>query len=301
MQRYGLGSTARGPRIIVASPSFLANHTARTRAMPFVFARFLFLILGLGPIFLSIGGPMAALAQSSGTIQSTPLPDLDASAPPPATPAAPAAPAPPATPAPAPPPATPAAPAAPAKPLPMGALESPAMTFPDVPAGMSIAPDVQQGKLPDSFAMVAKPALVLHGQSTWETGYQKLKDAFEKLKSSAQSAGMAITGHPVTIFIATTENDFRFDAMLPIDKVPNQLPANFPIEMHIGSTPSGHAMRFVHQAPYDEIDNAYEQITAYLDAKEIDVRDSFIEEYVTLGATDKDPATTINIVVQPKD
>jgi effector-binding domain-containing protein len=274
--------------------------------MPVVFARLLFLILGFGPFLLDLGFNLPALAQSSGTIQSTPLPDLDPNAPPPAAPPAPAAPATPApaTPAPAPQPATPAAPVAPpapAMPLPMGALESPAMAFPDVVAGMSIAPEIQQGKLPDSFTMIAKPALVLHGQSTWDNGYQKLKDAFDKLKSSAQSAGMVIIGHPVTIFIATTENDFRFDAMLPIDKVPNQLPANFPIEIHIGSTPSGHAMRFVHQAPYDEIDNAYEQITAYLDAKEIDVRDSFIEEYVMLGATDKDPATTINIVVQPKD
>lgn len=112
---------------------------------------------------------------------------------------------------------------------------------------------------------------------------------------------MGITGHPVTIFIATTELDFRFDAMLPIDKVPNQLPANFPTGMHIGVTPSGRAMRFVHQAPYDEIDSAYEQITAYLDAKEIDVRDSFIEEYVTLGTSDTDPSTTINIIIQPKE
>lgn len=257
-----------------------------------------FLILALGLPAIGAGELRPAMAQSNGTIESSPLPDLDPNAPPPAAPATPAAPAP----APQPmAPAAPAVPAEPAKPLPMGAIESPEMTFPDVPAGMSIAPELQQSKLPDTFTLVSKPALVMSGQSTWEGGYQKLKESFETLKSAAQSAGMGITGHPVTIFIATTEMDFRFDAMLPIDKVPNQLPANFPNGMHIGVTPSGRAMRFVHQAPYDEIDSAYEQITAYLDAKEIDVRDSFIEEYVTLGASDTDPSTTINIVIQPKD
>lgn len=261
------------------------------------------LILALGLAFFLAGPFFSANAQTSdtqsnGTIQSTPLPDLDPNAPPPAAPATPAAPAPAPQPA---APASPAAPAAPTTPLPQGILESPAMTFPDVAPGTSIAPQTQQAALPDSFSMVGKPALVFSGHSSWEGGYQKLKDAFEKLKASAQSAGMTITGHPITIFVATTEADFRFDAMLPIEKVPNQLPANFPTDMHIGSTPSGHAMRFVHQAPYDEIDNAYEQITAYLDAKEIDVRDSFIEEYVTLGATDKDPSTTINIIIQPRD
>lgn len=260
--------------------------------MPVAFARFLIPILGLGLIFVGLTGPRPVLAQAGSAIVSSPLPDLDPNAPSAAT----AAPAPqPAA------PATPAAPVKPAAPLPMGVIDAPQMTFPDAPVGLSVAPDVQQGQLPDSFSMITKPALVVHGQSTWETGYQKLKDAFERLKISAQSAGMVVKGHPLTIFIATTETDFRFDAMLPIDKVPNQLPANFPSDMHIGSTPSGHAMRFVHQAPYDEIDNAYEQITAYLDAKEIDVRDSFIEEYVTLGAAEKDPSTTINIIIQPKD
>lgn len=250
------------------------------------------LIVALSLMPLSGWQTHGALAQISIPIDSIPLPDLDPNASAPATPPAPP---------PVPQPAVPAAPAAPTKPLPMGAIERPTMIFPEVPTGMSIAPQLQQSTLPDSFTLVSKPALVMSGQSTWETGYEKLKDAFEKLKSSAQSARMIITGHPVTIFIATTEMDFRFDAMLPIDKIPNQLPANFPLDMHIGSTPSGHAMRFVHQAAYDEIDNAYEQITAYLDAKEIDVRDSFVEEYVILGSTDKDPTTHINIIVQPKD
>jgi len=262
--------------------------------------RFLRLLLAsaLGLAALGAAELRPALAQSNGTIESSPLPDLDPNAPPPAAPASPASPAPapePAT------PATPAAPAVPAKPLPKGILESEEMSFPVAPIGMSIAPQIQQGALPDTFTMIAKPALVIHGQSTWEHGFQNLKDVFSRLKTSAQSAGMGITGHPIAIFIATTENDFRFDAMLPIEKVPEQLPADFPMNMHIGSTPSGHSMRFVHQASYDEIDNAYEQITAFLDTKEIDVKDAFIEEYVTLGVDDKDPLTTINIIVQPKD
>lgn len=258
----------------------------------------LLLVSALGLAALGAAEFRPAMAQSNGVIESAPLPDLDPNARPPAAPATAASPAPAPQPA---APAVPAAPAEPAKPLPMGAIESPQMAYPDVPPGMSVAPELQQSKLPDTFTLVSKPALVMSGQSTWEGGFQKLKDAFEKLKISAQSAGMTITGYPVTIFIATTEMDFRFDALLPIDKVPNQLPANFPTDMHIGVTPSGRAMRFVHQAPYDDIDNAYEQITAYLDAKEIDVRDSFIEEYVTLGSSDKDPSTTINIIIQPKD
>lgn len=121
-----------------------------------------FLLLALGLAAIGAEEVRPAMAQSSGTIESTPLPDLDPNAPPPAAPAAPA---------PAPQPAAPAAPVAPAepaKPLPMGAIESPEMTFPEVAPGMSIAPELQQSKLPDTFTLVSKPALVMSGQSSWK-------------------------------------------------------------------------------------------------------------------------------------
>ena len=56
----------------------------------------------------------------------------------------------------------------------------------------------------------------------------------------------------------------------------------------------------MHLASYDEIDGAYEQITAYLDAKDIVVKDAFIEEYLAFGDKSNSPETMINILVQPK-
>jgi effector-binding domain-containing protein len=40
-------------------------------------------------------------------------------------------------------------------------------------------------------------------------------------------------------------------------------------------------LRFVHRGPYDDIDSTYETVTAYLDAKNIEVKDFFVEEYVS--------------------
>ena len=71
--------------------------------------------------------------------------------------------------------------------------------------------------------------------------------------------------------------------------------------MRLGFTPEGKALRFTHLAAYDDIDGTYEQITAYLDAKDIVAKDAFIEEYLSFGDTSASSTTTVNIFVQPKN
>ena len=197
---------------------------------------------------------------------------------------------------------------APADGVPAATPASPAPTLAPAPILMpetvtpltSLAPPASESTLPDSLIFTPKPAVILRGQSTWEGAYDHLREAFTKVKAACDKAGIKIVGHPVAVFIETNDTSFHYDAILPVDATPAQRPADFPLELRLGTTPSGKAIRFFHQAPYDEIDGAYEQITAYLDAKEIDVNDAFIEEYLTLGATSDAPTTEINIFVEPK-
>ena len=183
------------------------------------------------------------------------------------------------------PPAT-SAPAAEPAPLPAG------------PKAMAERPD--QSSLPDTVSITGRPALIVSGDGLWEGGYEMLRTIFQRLDAAATKAGLKKTGYPIAIFRETTDTGFVFDAMIPIDSTPTATPADFPPELKFGSTPSGAAVRFIFQASYDEIEGAYEQITAYLDAKSINVEDTFIEEYITLGAQSDDPATDINIYVKPK-
>ena len=67
-----------------------------------------------------------------------------------------------------------------------------------------------------------------------------------------------------------------------------------------GLTPAGPSLRFVHVAPYDDIDSTYETITAYLEAKSIVVKDAFLEEYVSELKDAGDPNLEINVYVQPR-
>ena len=186
-------------------------------------------------------------------------------------------------------------------PAPQGALPAPDVSnAAPAPSLISLAPPVSEVTLPDSLELVAKPAIVVRGKAQWETAYGDLRAAFARGQAAAAKAGLVVSGYPITVFVETNDTAFTYDAILPIASAPTTTPVDWGSDIKLGTTPFGKAIRFAHLASYDEIDGAYEQITAYLDAKDIVVKDAFIEEYLVFGETSASPGTTINIFVQPK-
>lgn len=166
--------------------------------------------------------------------------------------------------------------------------------------GSTLAPPPADAANPDEVNLAAKPAALTRGQATWDEGFGKLTDIFARLARELEQAGIKVAGKPIAIFVETDDAGFRYEALLPITAEPASRPAGLPADIQFGSTPSGRAIRFLHQAPYDDIDGAYEALTAYLDSKDIEVKDAFIEEYVTPGKDAADPALQVYIYVQPK-
>ncbi len=213
-------------------------------------------------------------------VETQPLPPLPQAAPTPAppTPAAPMPSAPPVAQTPAPPP-----PAA----VPPGRLTT-------------LAPPPADPSVPDEVQLSARPATTLQGQTTWDEGYETLVKAFDVLKAETSKAGVPVVGLPLATFLETDDLGFRFEAQLPVASLPAARPPGLPAEIGFGSTPAGRAIRFTHRAPYDDIDSTYEAISAYLDSKGIEVRESFTEEYVNQGVDAGDAALEIFIYVLPK-
>ncbi|WP_156639939.1 GyrI-like domain-containing protein [Bosea sp. PAMC 26642] len=150
----------------------------------------------------------------------------------------------------------------------------------------------------DPVVLVGKPVLMISGQSSWDQGFQRLTESFRVLREEAARSGLAIAGRPLSLFVETDDNGFRFEAMLPVDRTPDRTPTTNGIRA--GVSPAGPSLRFVHVAPYDDIDSTYETITAYLEAKSIVVKDAFLEEYVSELTDPGDPNLEINVYVQPK-
>jgi effector-binding domain-containing protein len=145
----------------------------------------------------------------------------------------------------------------------------------------------------------AKPAAALSGQSSWDEGFENLKNAFAKIESELARAGLRPAGRPISVFLETDDAGFRYEAMVPVEGAPEGR-ADLTSEIRFGRTPEGKAYHFVHKGPYDDIDSTYETITAYLDAKGIIAKDVFIEEYVTDFTDSADDSLEINIFVQPR-
>ncbi|PZN94578.1 MAG: AraC family transcriptional regulator [Hyphomicrobiales bacterium] len=153
----------------------------------------------------------------------------------------------------------------------------------------------------DQVLLVSKPVLMLSGQSSWDEGFKRLSESFRILRQEAEKAQLPVAGRPLTLFLETDDNGFRYEAMLPIGPAPaGDRNAAFGNGVRPGLTPAGPSFRFVHVAPYDDIDSTYETITAYLEAKSITVKDSFLEEYVGDLADPADPNLEINVYVQPR-
>lgn len=246
---------------------------------------------------LSLGALALSLALSPASSQGAPPP---AAAPPASAEAAPApSPSQPATPQ----PATPSTPAPGSAPGTAQTAPSPpavpTTAAPAVTARPTLVPQPGDPVDVDEVTLPAKTAAVLSGTSTWDEGFENLKKAFQRIEDELRKAGIAPAGRPLTVFVQTDDMSFRYDAMVPVEGVPDDRPPLAP-DVRFGKTPEGRALRFVHKGPYEDIDSTYETITAYLDAKDVEVKDSFIEEYVTDLAEASDPNLEINIFALPK-
>jgi effector-binding domain-containing protein len=145
----------------------------------------------------------------------------------------------------------------------------------------------------------AKPAAVLAGTTSWDDGFDNLKEAFARIEGELAKAGIKPAGRPVAIFVETDDMGFSYQAMVPVAAAAASRP-NLTPEIGFGRTPEGKAYLFLHKGPYENIDSTYETITAYLDAKGLVVKDEFIEEYLTELTDRADDSLEINIFVQPR-
>ena len=116
------------------------------------------------------------------------------------------------------------------------------------------------------------------GSGTWDKAFETITAAFKKINGYLDKEGIKANGLPMTIFTATDDTGFEYEAAVPIAEAPKNPPHG---DIAVGQSPEGMALKFVHHGSYDDLDNTYEAITNYLDDKKLEAKDMFIEEYVT--------------------
>jgi effector-binding domain-containing protein len=135
----------------------------------------------------------------------------------------------------------------------------------------------------EEIMLAAKTILFMKGTGTWDSAFETLIDAFKSVYAFLERQGIKPDGPAMTIYTATDDTGFQYQAGVPIAETPRNPPRG---DIAVGQSPAGKALKFIHRGSYDAMDNTYEAITNYLDEKKLEAKDMFIEEYQT------DPVTT---------
>ena len=176
----------------------------------------------------------------------------------------------------------------------------PAPATPAPPALTTPMPDINRPSADASTGreveLQPQPMIRVRGQSTWDDGFDELKKALRSLDEDAKRFGLAPAGQPKAHFIDSDDLGFTYEAFLPLAAAPAAGLA-FSKGIEAGLSPAGRAMFFTHEGPYEEIDAAYEAITAFMEEKSLGYTGKFLEEYLVLPEKSDDPGMKLNIYV----
>ena len=169
--------------------------------------------------------------------------------------------------------------------------------------GQPVAPTPAQPKSADAdqfgeeVTLPEKNIIYFNGTGNWDAAFEAIVDAFKTVNAFLAKQGIKPDGAPMTIYTSTDDSSFQFQAAVPVAELPTDPPKG---DIAAGKSPSGRAFKFVHRGSYDAMDSTYEAITNYLDDKQLEAKDLFIEEYVTDPVTTPEDKLVVNIFVPIK-
>ena len=143
----------------------------------------------------------------------------------------------------------------------------------------------------EEVTLASKTIVFSKGSANWDSAFDTLVEAFKNVYGALQKQGLRPAGPAMTIYTATDDTGFEYQAGIPVSEEPK---APLGEGLAVGKSPEGRALKFIHRGSYDAMDSTYEAITNHLDERRLEARDLFVEFYVT------DPLTTPedNLVIE---
>ena len=290
----------------------MGQATYRRLSTGFTAALFAALLAFAGPARGQSNTPAPAAPQAAPAEKTLPkdIPQQKPMAAPasPSTTTAPSAtpPAQPPSPAPSPAPGKPAETPGATSPAPLPAPQTPAATpegVPLAPGGTkqrneiepNASPTTPENATTENVEVPARPIVATSGQSSYDDAFKSIKASIETVRKTMEKAGIKPTGHPITIFSAPDDKGFKYQAGVPVAQKPEK--SDFGGGVVASLSPAGKAIKFQHRGAYDDIDSTYDVITAFLDAKGLQVDSPYIEEYLSELTTSDDPNLQVDIYV----
>ncbi len=149
----------------------------------------------------------------------------------------------------------------------------------------------------EDTTLTGKPMVYVKGTGNWDNAFETITKSLKTVKAYVDKEGLKADGQPMTLFTATDDTGFQYEAAIPLTEPPKIPPHG---DIAVGTSPEGHALKFVHRGSYDGLDNTYEAITNYLDERRLETKDMFIEQYLTDPFTTNEDHLVVNVYVMVK-
>jgi effector-binding domain-containing protein len=173
--------------------------------------------------------------------------------------------------------------------------QAPATPGPSEPAPM---PGAKPGDpFGEELALTPKTIIYLKSSATWDSAFETILDAFKNVYAFLDRQGIKPAGPAMTIYTASDDAGFDFQAAVPIAEAPKDPPKG---DLAVGTSPEGKALKFMHRGSYDSLDAAYDAITHYLDERKLEARDLYIEQYDTDLLKTPEDSLVIQVLVPIK-
>ncbi|WP_165933715.1 GyrI-like domain-containing protein [Aquabacter spiritensis] len=179
---------------------------------------------------------------------------------------------------------------------------TPAAGAPSAPGGPGTAPLAQAPNGPQHLDAVMgqeavlnpMPILTKTGTASWAEGFDALVAALKDITAEMDRLGLKRAGDAMVAYTASDEAGFDYEAQIPFSGATTEKPAN---GVGLGASYSGRVLKFGHVGSFADMDNTYEAIANYLDARNIEAQDLYIERYLTDPVTAPPESLEVEIFV----
>lgn len=128
----------------------------------------------------------------------------------------------------------------------------------------------------DEVTLVAAPALSMRVRGGTRRIGMLITDSLRVMARKLEEARLTPAAPAMAIFDQLGDADFSAELMIPLAEKPAAAPSG----LRLVTTPKGGAVRIVHRGAYEDIDATYEELSTFVEDRDIPVEDVVIERYL---------------------
>lgn len=150
---------------------------------------------------------------------------------------------------------------------------------------------------PEEVVLSPVPILGKTGQASWENGFEIIVGALKAISGELDRLGLKRDGDVMVLYTSSDDAGFEFEAQIPFSGTTQDKPKD---GVTLGASFSGKVLKFAHHGSFADMDETYEAIANYLDSKNLQAQDAYVEKYLTDPMITAPDALDVDIFVPLK-